>query len=122
MRKLERRCAWVAVATIAVMVFMMAAACAAPIESKMTNEPKGERAQALARAATALDSAGVTAQLKHFGLTDEQIQQRLAQLSADELQQLTTGAETLAVGGAEPTLSSTTWLLIIVIVLLLAGH
>ncbi|HUT73811.1 MAG TPA: PA2779 family protein [Armatimonadota bacterium] len=122
MRKLERRCAWLAVVTVAVMLFTMAAACAAPIQSKMTTEPKGERAQVAARAEAALDAAGVTAKLKGFGLTEQQVQQRLSQLSADELQQIATGAEALAVGGAqEPTLSTTTWLLIIVIVLLL-GH
>jgi hypothetical protein len=120
MHRLERRYAWVATATIAVMLLMMTAACAAPIPSQMTTAPQGERVQALSRAQSALDAGGVTAKLKAFGLTDEQIKQRLAQLSSDELTQLAAGAETLAAGGAEPTLSTTTWLLIIVIVLLLA--
>jgi hypothetical protein len=124
MRKLERRCAWIAVATIAVMVFTMAAACAAPIGSKMTTEPKGERAQTLAQAATALDTAGITAKLKAYGLSDEQVNQRLSQLSMDELQQITSGAEAIATGGAdaESSLSVTTWLIIIVIVLLLVSN
>lgn len=120
MRKLERRCAWVAVVTVAAMLLLMGAACAAPIESKMTTEQKGDRTQAVAQAEAALDASGLTTKLTSFGLTDEQINQRLAQLSADELQQLTTGAEAVAAGGAEPTLTTTTWLLIIVIVLLLA--
>jgi len=119
MHRLERRHAWVAAATIAVMLLMMAAACGSPIPSKMTTAPQGERAQALSRAQSALDASGVTAKLKAFGLTDEQVKQRLAQLSPDELTQLAAGAETLAVGGAEPTLATTTWLLIIVVVLLL---
>jgi len=120
MHKLERRCAWVAMATIAVMLLMMAAACAEPIASKMTTPPQGDRPQAIARAQSALDASGVMAKLKSFGLNEQQVKQRLAQLSADELNQLTTGAEVLAAGGAEPSLSTTTWLLIILIVLILA--
>ncbi|UCH36112.1 MAG: PA2779 family protein [Armatimonadota bacterium] len=120
MYKLERRYAWVATATVAVMVIMMTAACAAPIPSKMTAAPQGEREEAVAQAQTALDAGGITAQLKSFGLTDEQINQRLAQLSTDELQQLATGAEAIAAGGQQPSFSTTTWLLIIVILLILS--
>ena len=60
------------------------------------------------------------AELKSYGLTDDQINQRLAQLSTDELQQLATGAEAIAAGGEQPSFSTTTWLLIIVILLILA--
>jgi hypothetical protein len=121
MRKLECRCAWVAVLTAAAVVLAAVAASAAPIESRMTTDGKGERAQLVGRATTALDAGGITAKLKAFGLSDKQINQRLSQLSSDELQQLATGAEALAAGGAEPTLTTTTWLLIIVIVLILAS-
>jgi len=119
MHKLERRYAWVAMATIAVMLLMMAAACAEPIASKMTTTPQGDRPQAIARAQSALDASGVMAKLKGFGLNEQQVKQRLAQLSADELNQLTTGAEALAAGGNSSTLSTTAWLVIIVIVLIL---
>lgn len=120
MHRLGRRYAWVAAATVGIMLLMMAAACAEPIASKMTTAPQGERGQALARAQSALDASGILAKLKSFGLSDQQINERLAQLSPDELSQLTAGAESVAVGGTEPTLATTTWLLIIVIVLLLA--
>ncbi len=121
MRKLDRRCAWVAVLTAAVMLLTMVMAAAAPIQSRMTTDSKGERAQVVGRATTALGAAGITANLKAFGLSDKQVNQRLSQLSADELAQLATGAEALAAGGAtEPTLTTTTWLLIIVILLILA--
>ena len=120
MHQLSRRYAWVATATVAVMMLMMAAACAAPIQSKMTTAPQGEREQMLARAQAALDASGLIGKLKAFGLTEQQINERLSQLSADELTQLVTGAEAVAAGGAEPGFSTTTWLLIIVIVLLLA--
>lgn len=121
MQTLSRRYAWVASATVAIMLLLMAVACAAPIPSQMTTAPQGERAQAVARAQTALDASGVTAKLRAFGLSEEQIKQRLAQLSPDELNQLATGAEALALGGAqEPSFSTTTWLLIIIILLILA--
>jgi len=121
MHRFGHRFSWVAAATIAVMLLMVAAACAAPIQSKMTTAPQGERAQALSRAQTALDAGGVTGKLKAYGLTDQQINQRLGQLSADELSQLTTGAEAVAAGGAQTTMTTTTWLLIIVVVLLLVS-
>jgi len=120
MYKLTHTGAWVAAATVAVMMLAMAGAYAAPIASKMTTAPQGDRAEALARADAALDGSGVAEQLKGYGLTDEQIKERLAQLSADELEQLATGLEPVAVGEQDPSFSTTTWLLIIVVLLILA--
>lgn len=120
MHRLTCRGASVAAATVAVMVLATAGAWAAPIASKMTTAPQGDRAEALASAEAAVDASGVAEQLKGFGLTDEQVKERLAQLSSDELEQLAAGLEPLAVGEQEPTFSTTTWLLIIVILLILA--
>jgi len=119
MHKLQHK-TWVATATVAIMLLLMAMACAEPIPSKMTTTPQGGQAPAVSRAMAALDASGITAKLKSFGLTDEQVKQRLGQLSADELTQITTGAESVAAGGDMPTLSTTIWLLIIIIVLILA--
>jgi hypothetical protein len=119
MHKLQHK-VWIATATVAVMLLLMAMACAEPIPSKMTTPPPGGQTPSVTRAMDALNASGITAKLKSFGLTDEQVKQRLAQLSPDELTQVTTGAESVAAGGEVPTLSTTVWLLIIIIILILA--